>query len=132
MNLLQKYSLFFFCFAVFLLSGTSSVSAIENKSNDIITESFESAGNSEYYNSNDFIFFDSEITQPRSSVSYTTRLQHSSRRVDTEQKNNTSFIRAGKIINIATIFCFHNTFKLKHSFFSEPTNILVRFGKFII
>ena len=132
MKTLQKHIFTIFCLVLFLLGGNSSVSAMESTVNKTVIESLETTNEPILSDSNDFIFFYSQITHQRSSVTHATRLQHSSRRVDTEQKNNFSFIKAGRIVNISTIFGFHNTFKLKDSFFSEPQNILLRFGKFII
>lgn len=132
MKPLQKHIFYFFCFALFMLSGGNSVSAMESTANINEIESLETTNEFTFSDSNDHLFFDSQLTHQRSSVTHATRQQNNSRRVDTEHKNNFSFIRAGKIVNIVTIFCFHNTFKLKDSFFSEPLNILLRFGKFII
>lgn len=132
MNPLLKYTFYFICFAVFLLGSNDSISATENRVNEVVTESFNTKTDFTFSDSNDFVFFDSEILHPRSSVTNASRLQNSSRRADSEQKNNYSFIKDGKIVNIGTIFCFHNTFKLKHSFFSEPSTTLIRFGKLII
>lgn len=132
MNPLLKYTFYFICFAAFLLGGNDSVTAADSSANGIYIESQDTEIDFMFSESDDFESFNSEISHSRSSITVVSRLHNGSRRTDTMQKNFPAFVKAGKLIDIGAIFCFHNTFKLKHSFFSEPANKLICLGKLII
>ena len=58
--------------------------------------------------------------------------QQSCRRNDTENRLNTSYLKAGKIINTGVSFSIYNNSKLFCSILSEPIHRLISLGRLII
>ena len=60
------------------------------------------------------------------------RVPTQTRRTDTENRHNLTYIKAGKIINTGRYYTTYNLYKLRNSVLSEPSHRLICLGKLII
>ena len=106
-------------------AGKSDSVDLENSIEDLTTEFI-----TEHI---DFSIFDSALHNSRqiSSVSVPV-LKTASQRANNTQKNNFTFVKAGKILNIGTINSIHNNSQTLYSYLTKPTHRLISFGKLII
>ena len=74
-----------------------------------------------------------EFCIPRpTSIANTQRVQTLSRRADAGQRQDFSFVKAGKVINAGIVFCTQNVYRFFPSGLSEPTHRLISLGKLIV
>jgi hypothetical protein len=60
------------------------------------------------------------------------RLPSNTRRADTENKHNVTYLKAGKVIHCGISYYTYNNLKLRNSVLSEPSYLLIRLGRLII
>lgn len=60
------------------------------------------------------------------------RVPSNTRRADTENRHNLTYIKAGKVINTGRYYTTYNLYKLRNSVLSEPSHRLICLGKLII
>jgi hypothetical protein len=114
-------------FAVAFIDGSIKSDSIdtENSIEDLTTE-FVTAHT-------DFSIFDSALHSSRQvSPISTSHLQNSSQRANNGHKQNYTFIKAGKILNIGIINSIQNNSQTLYSYLTKPIHRLISFGKLII
>lgn len=75
----------------------------------------------------------SELCDTRTShLDILQRIPTNTRRADTENRHNLTYIKAGKIINTGRYYTTYNLYKLRNSVLSEPSHRLICLGKLII
>ena len=105
--------------------GKSDSAIAENSIEDLTTEFV-----TEHV---DFSIFDSTLHNSRqiSSVS-APNIKSTSQRTNNAHKNNFTFVKAGKILNIGIINSLYNNSSTLYSSLAKPTRRLIGFGRLII
>lgn len=75
----------------------------------------------------------SELCHPRTfHLEILQRVPSNTRRADTENKHNVTYLKAGKVIHSGISYYIYNSLKLRNSVLSEPSHRLIYLGKLII
>lgn len=81
----------------------------------------------------DFNTPDAELCHPRTfHLEILQRVPSNTRRADTENKHNVTYLKAGKVIHSGISYYIYNSLKLRNSVLSEPSHRLIYLGKLII
>ena len=105
--------------------GKSDSAMAENSIEDLTTEFVTT--------DTDFSIFDSALHNSRqiSSVS-APNIKSTSQRTNNAHKNNFTFVKAGKILNIGIINSLYNNSSTLYSFLAKTIHRLISFGRLII
>ena len=105
--------------------GKSDSAIAENSIEDLTTEFVKT--------DTDFSIFDSALHNSRqiSSVG-APNIKSTSQRTNNAHKNNFTFVKAGKILNIGVINSIQNNSQTLYSYLTKPIHRLISFGKLII
>lgn len=75
----------------------------------------------------------SELCHPRTfHLEILQRVPSNTRRDNTENKHNVTYLKAGKVIHSGISYYIYNNLKLRNSVLSEPSHRLICLGKLII